>query len=53
MDINQDQVPPLQHHHDKHVMDKIITTNALTNNNCRLFLQTITIADLCTAVYEA
>jgi TPP-dependent 2-oxoacid decarboxylase len=59
IELKQDQVPPLQHQRDKHVMDRILTTDAFTNkkfkqiNNCRLFLQTITIADIGTAAYGA
>jgi hypothetical protein len=55
IELHQDQVPPIQGQYDEHVMDRILFSKALTGkeikqiNNCQLFLQSVTISDLCTA----
>jgi hypothetical protein len=55
IEIDHDQVPQIQRQYDDHIMDKVLTENAFTSkeinriNNCRLYLQAVTIADICTA----
>jgi hypothetical protein len=55
IELDKDQVPLPQRLYDEHVMDKILSSEGLFDadinimNNCRLYLQAVTIADLSTA----
>jgi hypothetical protein len=54
IESDHDQVLQIQRQYDEHIMDNVLIENAFTNkeinciNNCRLYLQAVTIADICT-----
>ncbi len=54
IELDRDHVPPLQRQYDEHIMDQILVAEAFSDtdinilNNCRMYLQAATIADLST-----
>ena len=54
--LDKTYVPPIQRTHDEYIMDTILQSEAFTTaqikilNYCRLYLQVVTVSDLCHAL---
>jgi len=55
LQLKDPMVPPLQRHHDAYIMDRIMALGSFTPaqirkiNYCRLYLNAVTLADICSA----